>query len=59
MGPMFEYDVVIFRLAGRARSDEESLADLLNERARAGWRFHSVTPLGPTRMVVVFDRESA
>jgi hypothetical protein len=56
---MFEYDVVIFRLAGRARSDEESLADLLNERARAGWRFHSVTPLGPTRMVVVFDRESA
>jgi hypothetical protein len=59
MDPMCEYDVVIFKLAGRARPDEESLADLLNERARAGWRFHSVTPLGPTRMIVVFDRESA
>ena len=59
MGTMFEYDVVIIKLAGRARPDEENLADLLNERARAGWRFHSVTPLGPTRMVVVFDRESA
>jgi hypothetical protein len=56
---MCEYDVVIITLAGRARSDEESLADLLNERARAGWRFHSVTPLGSTRMVVVFDRQSA
>ena len=59
MDALFEYDVVIIRLAGRARPDEESLADLLNERARAGWRFHSVTPLGPTRMIVVFDRESA
>jgi hypothetical protein len=56
---MREYDVVVLKLAGRARPDEESLTDLLNERARAGWRFHSLTPLGPTRMIVVFDRESA
>jgi hypothetical protein len=54
-----EYDVVVLKLAGRARPDEESLTDLLNERARAGWRFHSLTPLGPARVVAVFDRESA
>jgi hypothetical protein len=56
---MNEYDVVILKLAGRARPDEETLTDLLNERARSGWRFHSAVPLGPTRLVVVFDRESA
>jgi hypothetical protein len=56
---MREYDIVIVKLAARARADEESLTDLLNERARAGWRFHSLTPLGPARLAVVFDRESA
>jgi hypothetical protein len=56
---MREYDVVITKLAARARADEETLTDLLNERARAGWRFHSLVPLGPARLVVVFDRESA
>lgn len=55
---MHEYDVVIAKLAGRARADEESLTDLLNERARAGWEFHSVAPLGPTRVVVIFHRET-
>jgi len=54
---MREYDAVIVKLAGRTRPDEESLADLLNERARAGWRFHSLTPLGPSRVVAVFDRD--
>jgi hypothetical protein len=54
-----EYDVVIVKLAGQARPDEEALADLLNERARGGWRFHSLTPMGPSRVAAVFDRESA
>jgi hypothetical protein len=56
---MRQYDTVIVKLVGRARPDEESLADLLNERERAGWRFHSLTPLSSTRLVAVFQRESA
>lgn len=56
---MRQYDVVLVRLAGRARPDEESLTDLLNERARAGWQFHSVTPLSPARVLVVFSRDTA
>jgi hypothetical protein len=59
MGSMREYYVVIAKLAERSRADEETLTDLLNERARAGWRFLNMTPLGSTRMAVVFDRESA
>jgi hypothetical protein len=58
MEPLRQYDVVIARLASRARADEESLADLLNERARAGWRFHSMTSLGPTRVALVFERDT-
>jgi hypothetical protein len=54
-----QYDVVLVRLAGRTRPDEESLTDLLNERARAGWQFHSVTPLSPARVLVVFSRDTA
>jgi len=56
---MRQYDVVIFRLSARARSDEEALADLLNERARGGWQFHTITALAPTRAVVVFFRDAA
>lgn len=56
---MRQYDVVLVRLAGRAWPDEESLTDLLNERARAGWQFHSVTPLSPARVLVVFSRDTA
>lgn len=55
---MRQYDVVILRLSTRARSDEEALADLLNERARAGWQFHSLTALAPTRAVAVFSRDA-
>ena len=56
---MRQYDVVLLRLTTRARSDEEALADLLNERARSGWHFHSITALAPTRAVVVFSRDTA
>jgi hypothetical protein len=56
--PMRQYDVVLIKLAGRTRTDEESLTDLLNERARAGWQFHTVAPLGPARVLVVFARDT-
>ena len=55
---MQQYDVVIARLAARSRPDEEALADLLNERARAGWDFHFATTLSPRRILVVFSRKT-
>jgi len=56
---MRQYDVVILRLSARARADEEALADLLNERSRSGWQFHSISALASTRAVVVFYRDTA
>jgi hypothetical protein len=56
---MRQYDVVILRLSTRARADEEALADLLNERSRSGWQFHSITAVAPTRAVVMFFRDAA
>jgi hypothetical protein len=56
---MRQYDVVLLRLSARARADEEALTDLLNERSRAGWQFHSITAVGTTRAVVVFFRDAA
>lgn len=55
---MREYDAVILRLAARTRADEEALTDLLNERSRAGWTYHSSTTLGTTRLLAVFWRET-
>jgi hypothetical protein len=55
---MRQYDVVLVRLSARARADEEALADLLNERARGGWQFHSLTALGAARVAVVFSRDT-
>lgn len=55
---MRQFEAVILRLAGRTRNDEEALTDLLNERARGGWGFHSITPLGTARAVVVFFRDA-
>jgi Domain of unknown function (DUF4177) len=57
--PMRQYEVVLVKLAGRTRPDEESLTDLLNERARTGWQFHTVAPLSPARVLVVFARDTA
>ena len=55
---MRQFDVVLLRLAGRTRADEEALTDLLNERARVGWEFHSIAPLDTTRAAVVFSRSA-
>lgn len=55
---MREFDVVLLRLTGRRRADEEAMTDLLNERARSGWEFHSASPLGTSRVAVVFFRDT-
>lgn len=55
---MKEYQVVIVRLQGRTREDEEMLTDLLNERARMGWNHHSSTALEPSRILLTFVREA-
>jgi hypothetical protein len=56
---MRQYDVVFVRLTSRTRPDEEALTDLLNERSRAGWVFHSATAVGPARLMAVFKRDTA
>lgn len=56
---MRQYDVVLVRLTTRSRPDEEALTDLLNERSRSGWAFHSATALSPTRVMAVFERDTA
>ena len=56
---MRQYDVVFVRLTSRTRPDEEALTDLLNERSRASWTFHSATAVSSTRLMVVFKRDTA
>ena len=51
---MKQYQVVIVRLTGKGRDDEDSLTDLLNERTRMGWDYHAMTQLDAERMAVVF-----
>ena len=53
---MTEYQAVIVRLHGRAREDEDQVTDLLNERARMGWEYHSATKLDEEKLLVVFRR---
>lgn len=53
-----QYQVVITKLQGKAREDEEAVTDLLNERARAGWLYESGTPLSATRLMLVFGRQA-
>ena len=55
---MREYQTVIVRLATRARDDEDAVTDLLNERARMGWRYESLTALTEYRVLVVFSRDT-
>lgn len=55
---MREYQVVIVRLQGTSREDEEAVTDLLNERARMGWNHHSVNPIGRGRLLLVFHRDA-
>ena len=55
---MRQYQAVIIRLQGKSRDDEETVTDLLNERARMGWTDHSVHAIAGSRILVVFSRET-
>ncbi len=55
---MQQFQVELVRLTGQTRQDEESLTDVLNERARAGWDLHSIAEIGGTRVMLVFQREA-
>ena len=55
---MKQHQVVIVRMQQKIREDEESLTDLLNERARMGWAYSSITELDGGRVAVVFAREA-
>ncbi len=55
---MRQYQVVITKLQVKAREDEETLTDLLNERARTGWLYESATPLSTNRVLIVFVRQA-
>ena len=55
---MTQYQVAIVRLSGKGRDDEDNLTDLLNERTRMGWRYHTMTQLDTERMAVVFERDT-
>jgi hypothetical protein len=55
---MKQYQVVIVRLTGKGRDDEDSLTDLLNERTRMGWDYHELTQIDTDRVAVVFERET-
>ena len=55
---MHQYQVVITKLTGGSRDDEDALTDLLNERERTGWRLHSSVTLEPTKLLLVFARHT-
>lgn len=55
---MKQYQVAIVRLQYKSREDEETLTDLLNERARMGWEYSSLTELNGGRVAVIFRREA-
>ncbi len=55
---MTEYQTVIVRLSGRTRDDEDAVTDLLNERDRMGWIFHSSTALPRSRLLMIFRRDA-
>ncbi|UCG88638.1 MAG: hypothetical protein JSW71_08895 [Gemmatimonadota bacterium] len=55
---MKQYQVAIVRLQHKSQEDEETLTDLLNERTRMGWQYHSLTKIDHDRMATVFEREA-
>lgn len=55
---MRQFQVAIVRLQRKSREDEETLTDLLNERTRMGWIYHSLTRLDDDRLAAVFEREA-
>jgi hypothetical protein len=54
---MSEYQAILIRLVGRAREDEETVTDELNDRRRGGWSLFQLLPLSPRRLMAVFQRE--
>jgi hypothetical protein len=55
---MTEYQSVIVRLSGRTQNDEDTVTDILNERDRMGWSFHSSTALAQGKLLLVFTRST-
>lgn len=55
---MKQYQVVIVRMSGKGREDEDSLTDLLNERTRMGWSYENMTQLESDRVAVIFERDT-
>ena len=55
---MTEYQAVILRLQGKSHEDEDLITDLLNERARGGWIYHSLDLLPDQKVLVVFSRQA-
>jgi len=55
---MKEYQVVLLRLSGRTREDEDTITDLLNERARGGWVDYSLHALDSQKLLLVFTRQT-
>lgn len=55
---MTQYQSVIVRLKTRVHDDEELVTDLLNERSRMGWTFHSCTPILSAKLLLVFYRDA-
>ena len=55
---MTQYQSVIVRLKTRVQEDEEMVTDLLNERARMGWTFHSCTPIPSAKLLFIFSRDA-
>lgn len=53
---MKQYQVAVVRLQRKARDDEETLTDLLNERSRMGWEYSSMVQLDGGRVAVIFQR---
>jgi hypothetical protein len=55
---MRQFQVAIVKLQRKSREDEEMLTDLLNERTRMGWIYHSLAKLDDDRVAAVFERET-
>ena len=55
---MKQYQAVMLRLQGKSRDDEETVTDLLNERARTGWTDYSIHAMADGRTLIVFARET-
>jgi hypothetical protein len=55
---MKQYQVAVVRLQRKAQEDEDALTDILNERSRMGWNYHSMGSLEENRVALVFARDA-